>query len=198
MLFRLRQRTSDRSLAGSPACRCRSSSRQSSAHTSSGRPPPAGGTPRRRPARHEQRVREQHPRGASDGCGRCRPACRIGREAFRRQPARAARHDAPSGLRGSERPCPSRRRRRAFRMLSHLGIEVVRGAFAAELRSATSARSGPAARAQRICERSPQRLSTHASVPRGHLGRLMQQRISYRPGLEHHPLALALVPSPRT
>ncbi len=46
-----RPRTSRRCPAGSPGCRCRSTTRRSSARTSSARAAPAGGTPARSPSR---------------------------------------------------------------------------------------------------------------------------------------------------
>ena len=100
---------------GSPACRCRSTSRRSSGRTSSG--------PSRSSSRKCSQVAQcgtrlelaMRTRGASAWCGRRRPACRTGRAASRRSRGAGARRRSRRRPPRSAPPGPCRRRRRGRR-----------------------------------------------------------------------------------
>ena len=117
-----------------------------------------------RPARHEQRVRDQHARRLRRRPEDARRACRTGRAGSRRRRAPAVRGRFPSVRRASAPRAPSLRRPR--------GLPAVRRLRASRLLS--SIRSGASVahdfafsvdpRGARIAERSPQSASTVASI----------------------------------
>ena len=85
------RRTSRTCPAGSPASRCRSTTRRSSGRTSSGRPARARGSPPRSPTCRRGSSWRSGPAAPTGGSGRRRPACPTGRAASRRRRGRAAR-----------------------------------------------------------------------------------------------------------
>ena len=70
-------RTSRRCPAGCPGCRCRSTTRPSSARTWSARAAPAGGTPARSPSRRPGWSWRSAPAAPTRGCAARRPAGRL-------------------------------------------------------------------------------------------------------------------------
>jgi hypothetical protein len=97
-------------LQGSPACRCRSTTRPSSGRTSSGPSPRARGTPPRWTSARPGSSSRGAPAGHRDGSAARPPACPTGPASSRRRPARGA--SSPSGRRRPSpgRPCRCRRR----------------------------------------------------------------------------------------
>ena len=109
------RRRSRRSPAGCPACRCRSTSRRSSARTSSGPPPRAGGIRPRSPSAAPGGRWRSAPAAPLRACGRRRPVCRSGPAASRRSPAAAASPRSGRSTPSCARPCRCRRTRSARR-----------------------------------------------------------------------------------